>query len=208
MEQNRKGLILLVDDEEKNLTVTTEALKQQGYRCLTARDGQTGIERAALTQPDLILLDVRMPGIDGFETCRRLKANDVTRDIPVLFMTIVADLPHKVTGFEVGGVDYLPKPIELPELFGRVTAHITIRHQQKLIEAHNKELQEALTQVKLLSGLLPICMNCKKIRDDEGYWQQVEVYIRNHSEADFSHGICPECKTQLYPEFFKEQEVV
>ncbi|MCB0165139.1 MAG: hypothetical protein KDI79_12985 [Anaerolineae bacterium] len=104
----------------------------------------------------------------------------------------VTDLPHKVTGFEVGGVDYLTKPIELPELLGRVKAHITIRRQQKLIEAHNKELQEALAKVKLLSGLLPICMNCKQICDDEGYWQQVEVYIRDHSEVDFSHGICPD----------------
>lgn len=204
MTQHPKGLILLVDDEEKNLTVTTDALKQQGYRCLTARDGQTGIDRAALAHPDLILLDVRMPGIDGFETCRRLKANEITHDIPVLFMTIVTDLPNKVTGFEVGGVDYLTKPIELPELLGRVKAHITIRRQQKLIEAHNKELQEALAKVKLLSGLLPICMNCKKVRDDEGYWQQVEVYIRDHSEVDFSHGICPDCKQVLYPEFFQE----
>jgi DNA-binding response OmpR family regulator len=204
MDQYPKGLILLVDDEEKNLTVTTQALKQHGYRCLTARDGHTGIQRAILAQPDLILLDVRMPGIDGFETCRRLKANDVTRDIPVLFMTIVADLSEKVRGFEVGGVDYLTKPIELPELFGRVTAHITIRRQQKLIEAHNNELQEALAKVKLLSGLLPICMHCKKVRDDEGYWQQVEVYIRDHSEAEFSHGVCPDCKQKYYAHYFNE----
>ena len=74
MDQHPQGLILLIDDEEKNLTVTTEALKQHGYRCLTARDGHTGIQRAILARPDLILLDVRMPGIDGFETCRRLKA--------------------------------------------------------------------------------------------------------------------------------------
>ncbi len=204
MEQQHKGLILLVDDEEKNLAVTTEALKKHDYRCLTARNGQKGIKRAILTQPDLILLDIRMPGIDGFETCRRLKANDVTYDIPVLFMTIVDDLLHKVTGFEVGGVDYLTKPIELPELLGRVTAHITIRRQQKLIEAHNKELQEALTKVKLLSGLLPVCMHCKKVRDDKGYWQQVEVYIRDHSEADFSHGICPGCKQDFYSHYFNE----
>lgn len=205
IEHDPKGLILLIDDEENNLSVTTEVLKQQGYRCLIARDGYAGIERATLAQPDLILLDVRMPGIDGFETCRRLKTNEAIRDIPVLFMTSMADLPHKVTGFEVGGVDYLTKPIELPELLGRVNAHITIRRQQKLIEARNRELQEALDQVKVLSGLLPICSHCKKVRDDDGYWQQVEIYIQQHSEAKFSHGICPDCIREHYSDIFEEQ---
>lgn len=203
---NHEGVILLIDDEATTLNISTGALKEYGYRCLVARDGQTGVDRAILAQPDLILLDVRMPGIDGFETCRRLKAHEKTRDIPVLFLTMADDVAHKVAGFEVGGVDYLTKPIEPSEMLVRVKSHVTIYRQQKLIEKHNKELRAALNQVKLLSGLLPICANCKKIRDDEGYWRQVEDYIQVHSEAEFSHGVCPQCAGELYPDFFNDEE--
>ncbi|MFC1976210.1 response regulator [Chloroflexota bacterium] len=195
-----EATILAVDDNLTNLQLLFDYLEKLGFKTLVASDGEMAILQAERTQPDLILLDVMMPGIDGFETCRRLKANRATQEIPVIFMTARSDTESKVKGFRVGAVDYVAKPFQQEEVLARMTTHITIRNQQKLIEAHNAELQEALAKVKLLSGLLPICAHCKKIRDDEGYWQQVEIYVKDHSEADFSHGFCPDCRQEFYPD--------
>jgi PleD family two-component response regulator len=156
-----------------------------------------------------------MPGLDGFEACRRLKATERTRDVPVIFMTVLHDLESKLKGFEVGGVDFITKPIEPRDLTARVVTHLSLRHLQRelqakneqlqvqnfQLQAKNEQLQAALNKVKTLSGLLPICANCKQIRDDQGYWHQVETYIRDHSDAEFSHGVCPKCMKTLYPDF-------
>jgi len=103
---------------------------------------------------------------------------------------------------EIGGVDYVTKPFQKEELIARIENHLEIRRLTKALEQKNKELQEEIAKVKTLKGLLPICANCKKIRDDKGCWHQVEAYIRDHSEVDFSHSICPECMKELYPELF------
>jgi DNA-binding response OmpR family regulator len=196
--------ILVVDDNPDNLRLLFHYLKDAGFRALAATDGTMAIQQAERAQPDLILLDIMMPGIDGFETCRQLKTNELTQKTPVIFMTALSDTESKVKGFEAGAVDYVIKPLQREEILARVATHITIHNQQKLLEAHNAELQEALAKVKLLSGLLPICANCNKIRDDEGYWEDVTIYVRDHSEADFSHGICPDCRKKLYPEFYEQ----
>src|ERR1035437_7812180 len=104
--------ILIVDDTPINLGVVVETLENRGYRLVVAQDGMEGLQRAAFVKPDLILLDVMMPGMDGFEVCRRLKNNADTADIPVIFMTALAEVEHKITGFKVGGVDYVTKPID------------------------------------------------------------------------------------------------
>jgi DNA-binding response OmpR family regulator len=184
-------------------------LKEADFDISVAQSGQEALKRVSDLTPDIILLDVVMPEVDGFETCRRLKANETARTIPVIFMTALTDVESKVKGFEAGGVDYVTKPVEAKELLARLTTHLTLRRLQKSLEgrnaelqAKNEQLQQALDQVKKLSGLLPICANCKKIRDDQGYWQDVAVYIRDHSEAEFSHGICPDCMKRLYPDFY------
>lgn len=206
----QKGTLLIVDDNLKNLKVLLDLLKDFGFAISVARSGEEALERASRRTPDLILLDVMMPGLNGFETCRRLKANETTREIPIIFMTALTDVESKLKGFEVGGVDYVTKPVEYQEVMARLNAHLTIRQlQQDLTEknaelrAKNEQLQQALDHVKRLGGLLPICANCKKIRDDQGYWQDVAIYIRDHSEADFTHGICPDCIQKLYPDFYR-----
>lgn len=199
-----EATILVVDDNPTNLRVLFDHLEEAGFRMMVATNGERAIIQAEHTQPTLILLDVMMPGIDGFEICHRLKENEATREIPVIFMTALTGVESKVKGFKAGAVDYVTKPFQREEILARVTAHITIRNQQKLLAAHNAELQGALATVKLLSGLLPICANCKKIRDDEGYWQDVAVYVRDHSEADFSHSICPPCMKELYPDYYTD----
>ena len=139
----KNGAILIVDDNPMNLNVMVEVLSAEGYDVAVAMDGESALERAEHFQPEMILLDVKMPpGIDGFETCRRLKAQAHTRDIPVIFMTALAEIEHKVEGFEVGAVDYVTKPLQHEEVLARVGAHMTLRATQKRLEEANAQILE------------------------------------------------------------------
>ncbi len=119
--------ILIIDDNPTNLSVLVDYLEDCGFEIMVARDGEIGLKRAKIANPDLILLDVMMPGIDGFETCQRLKADDETAGMPVIFMTALDSTEDKLKGFEVGGVDYVTKPIQHQEVLARVTTHLRIR---------------------------------------------------------------------------------
>lgn len=199
--RREKPLILMVDDIPQNLQVLTEILmKGDCYEIAAATRGEEAIEAAEELAPDLILLDIMMPGMDGFEVCRRLKASARARDIPIIFLTAMTETADIVRGFEAGAADYVTKPFNAPELLARVHTHLQVR---RLIAG----LQEALAQVKQLSGLVPICANCKKVRDDQGFWDAVETYIENHSDARFTHGICPDCVAALYPKFAEKHGI-
>lgn len=126
--------ILIVDDTPANLGVLVETLGGAGYQLMVAEDGEEALAQTAQTQPDLILLDVMMPGIDGFETCRRFKARATTRDVPVLFMTALNETADKVKAFAAGGVDYITKPIEHEEALARVRTHLTLRQLRRELE--------------------------------------------------------------------------
>lgn len=126
--------ILIVDDTPANLGILVETLGSAGYRLMVAEDGEEALAQTAKTQPDLILLDVMMPGIDGFETCRRLRAQATTQDVPVLFMTALNEIPDKIKAFAAGGVDYITKPIEHEEALARVRTHLTLRRLRKELE--------------------------------------------------------------------------
>jgi DNA-binding NarL/FixJ family response regulator len=127
--------VLIIDDHPGNLGVAVGHLEGHACEVLTARDGETGVRRARATRPSLILLDVEMPGIDGYETCRRLKASEETRDIPVIFMTVRDGAEDKIRGFEVGAVDYVTKPFEAAELVARVRTHLELRALRLDLEA-------------------------------------------------------------------------
>lgn len=129
--------ILIVDDTPANLGVLVETLGVAGYQLMVAEDGEEALAQTLQTQPDLILLDVMMPGIDGFETCRRLKARAETRDIPVLFMTALSETSDKVKAFAAGAVDYISKPIEHEEALARISAHLAIRRLQRELQEQN-----------------------------------------------------------------------
>jgi DNA-binding response OmpR family regulator len=220
LENHNKQNILIVDDNPTNLGLLLEYLADAGFRVLVAESGESALKRTGYFKPDIILLDVMMPGIDGFETCRRLKENKETKEIPIIFMTALANTADKLKGFELGAVDYITKPLQYEEMLARVTTHLTIRELQKELEEKNArlqhemaerealvaELQDALVKVKTLKGLLPICASCKKIRNDQGYWQRVEVYIEEHSLVEFTHGLCPDCAKELYPEFYLKDD--
>jgi response regulator RpfG family c-di-GMP phosphodiesterase len=144
-----------------------------------------------------------MPDMDGFEVCRQLKTDQKTSAIPVIFISALDEIIEKVRAFNMGGVDYITKPFKSEEVLARVNTHLTLSFLQRHLEKKNEQLRQALDEIRILRGILPICTSCKKVRNEDGYWEQIETYIRDRSEADFSHGICEECARTLYPEFIK-----
>lgn len=141
-----QGTILVVDDNATNLEVLLDFLTEAGFEVLVARDGESALEKVQQFCPDVILLDVIMPGIDGFETCRRLKASEATQDIPVIFMTALAQTAVVVKGFQLGAVDYITKPTQQEIVLARITTHLTIKKLQQSLQAQNAQLQQEIEQ--------------------------------------------------------------
>ncbi|MEM9555890.1 MAG: sigma-54 dependent transcriptional regulator [Acidobacteriota bacterium] len=172
---NPRATILIVDDTPANLSVLLESLEIGGYDVLVARDGASALEQASYARPDLILLDVMMPGMDGFETCRRLKAQESTREIPVLFMTALADTRDKVQGFEVGAVDYIVKPFQQEEVAVRVATHLELARLRRRLEERvverTLELRRALEEVETLRRRLQAENEYlrEEIRSEQGF---------------------------------------
>lgn len=136
--------ILLVDDNPTNLGLLFEALNDSGFKLLAAEDGEAALAQVGYFKPDIILLDVMMPGLDGFETCRRLKQNPETQDIPVIFMTALTETVDKVRGFSVGAVDYITKPFQTAEVLARLTTHLSMQRLQQQLQAQNQQLQQEI----------------------------------------------------------------
>ena len=206
MSAKSKPLVLIVDDVEENVEILYSILKILDYRiaiALNASETYLAVDREI---PDLILLDVMLPDGNGFEIAADLSRKYPDENIPIIFVTARAHLKDRIEGFRVGGVDYISKPYEESEVLARVRTHVELgwirKEQKQLIH----QLKETLAEVSSLRGIIPICANCKKIRDDKGYWIQVEQYISEHSEADFTHSICPTCVDILYPDLMDEDK--
>jgi CheY-like chemotaxis protein len=194
-------LILVVDDIAKNIELIGNILSLEQYQISVATDGEKAWRILNRISPDLILLDIMMPTVDGYTLCRQIKALEDKKDIPIIFVTAKSNPEDLARGFELGAVDYIGKPFNPAELTARVRTHISLYRAKKKNDLLIAELRTALAQVKQLSGLLPICSVCKKIRNDEGYWQQVEAYISTHLDVRFSHGLCPACIRTHYPDY-------
>lgn len=138
--------ILIVDDTPANVAVLAEHLVSHGFSVMVAQDGEEGIERAQFGHPDLILLDVMMPGMGGFETCRQLKSHDSTKDIPVIFMTALSDIGDKITGYKVGGVDYVTKPFHTEEVLARIKTHLSLQTMRWQLIEQNQQLQQEIAE--------------------------------------------------------------
>jgi len=132
--------LLIVDDQPHNLGILFDFLTRSGFKIFVALDGESAIQRTKVTKPDLIILDVMMPGIDGFETCKRLKQNPSTQDIPIIFMTALSDTVDKVQGFKLGAVDYITKPIHQEEVLSRIQTHIKLYYLQNQLQTKTEEL--------------------------------------------------------------------
>jgi PleD family two-component response regulator len=146
MTRNYSGDILIVDDMPNNLRFLSTTLAEQGYKVRSVTEGLMALTVAEAAKPDLILLDIMMPNIDGYEVCQRLKANDQTCDIPVIFLSALDEVLDKVKAFSVGGVDYITKPFQLEEVLARIQTHLSLRFAQKEISQLNAELEQRVRQ--------------------------------------------------------------
>jgi PleD family two-component response regulator len=195
------GEILIVDDTPENLQLLSVMLVSRGHKVRLSPNGKLALLNTQNSPPDLILLDINMPDMNGFEVCERLKSDPHTRDIPIIFISALDRAADKVEAFRLGGVDYITKPFNVREVLARVTTHLKLRRLQTQLTARVHELEIALAQVNQLEGLLPICSYCQRVRDDQDYWQRVETYISDRTDASFSHGICPDCyDTKVRPQ--------
>lgn len=210
--------ILIVDDSPDQQTLLRSILGKAGHTDILSADSAKAassflnLAGGKLTQPiDLILMDVLMPEQDGVETCRQIKNCAHLRDIPLIMVTAKNDLSNLQAAFAAGANDYINKPVQSVELLARVSSALALKQETDRRMAHeselrrrNEQLQQALREVKVLRGLIPICASCKKIRNDGGFWQQLEEYLGEHSEAEFSHGLCQPCINKLYPGVYQD----
>lgn len=200
MKRSNKVEVLLAEDDPLVSEMIRGTLEDLGYIVAgEAIDGQQAIELTRALRPDVVLMDIEMPRMNGIEATRDILELCPT---PVVMLTAYETTVLVDEASMAGAGAYLVKPPKARDLERAIV--IAMARFQDLIALRrlNDELQATLAKVKLLSGLLPICASCKKIRDDQGYWQQVEIYIRNHSEAEFTHGMCPDCMARYYPDFY------
>ncbi len=203
MQTNDNGNILIVDDTPENLTVLRKILAERGFDVRPAISGEIALKTVQTEIPDLILLDILMPKMDGYEVCRRLKENERTKHIPIIFISALHEIEDKLKAFDEGGVDYIFKPFQSAEVLARVNTHLALHNLQQSLKKKNIELQKNLDEILQLKGLLPICTCCKSVRDDEGYWESIETYITNHSEATITDSICPDCGAKAEGKYAK-----
>ena len=210
--------ILIVDDSPDQQVLLRAILGKAGYTDLlsanSAKDAFPVLGMGGQETPshiDLILMDVLMPDLDGVEACRQIKSRPHLCDIPIIMVTAKSDHSNLQAAFAAGAIDYITKPVNSIELLARASSALALKKEMDCRKAReeelrrsNEELQKALRDVKVLRGLIPICASCKKIRNDGGFWQQLEEYIGEHSEAEFSHGICQPCIKKLYPGVYQD----
>ncbi len=186
--------ILVAEDQSVSRHIVAANLRKWGYEVIAVEDGTRALEvMQGIAAPNLAILDWSMPGIDGIEICRQIRTGPQTRANYLILLTARKGQADKIHGLESGADDYVTKPFDRGELRARVQVGIRVLELQQALAQRVQQLEEALSRVKTLQGLLPICSYCKKIRDDRNYWQQVEGYLSEHSEIQFSHGICPDC---------------
>ena len=186
--------ILIAEDDLVSQRMLAATLGKWGHEVVVTGDGDAAWKALQSGDaPGLAILDWMMPGLDGAEICRRVRAAATTPPPYLILLTARGSQPDIVAGLNAGADDYVTKPFDRDELRARVQAGTRIVDLQQELAGRVRELEDALSRVKLLQGLLPICSYCKRVRKDENYWQQVESYVSDHSEARFSHGICPPC---------------
>jgi len=213
MEPNPKldVAVLYVEDEATTRRALSQPLERRVRELLTAENGEVGLALFRERGPDIVVTDITMPVMNGLQMVRGIRG--LAAGTPVIVTTAYSDTKYLVESIEIGIDRYIFKPVDHEKLFAAlqqcalvVTAARELRRHHEERERLIGELQDALAQVKQLSGLLPICSHCKRIRTDAGTWQQIEAYIRDHAEVDFSHGICPNCLKEFYPAIYARMQ--
>ena len=240
-EENRIE-ILIVEDNPAQALLLQHLMEKYGYTVSVACNGVEALAHLQEHIPSLVISDILMPEMDGYELCRNIKVNDDLKSVPVMLLTQLSEPEDIIKGLECGADNFVTKPYDHKLLIRRIRyifANQEIRkkpvsemgieiyfagnkhfinsdrlqildllfstyentlQQKRELEITNKKLKEASETIKVLKGLIPICSNCMKIRDDKGHWKRLETYIQEHSEAEFTHGLCPECVKKLYPD--------
>ncbi len=211
-----REIILLVDDCQLTLDVISELLLEHEFGVLTSSNAGIAMSMICREKIDLVISEMKMPDIDGIQLLEQI--HNFKPDLPVIFMTGYADQDMTVNAINSGAFDIIMKPfdtanfinmarkafdyIKLKKLESELSKHYLVEKERDHL---TKELNNALAEIKPLSGMLPICSCCKKIRDDKGNWEQAEIFIQDRLDAEFSHGYCPECAHTLYPKYFKNK---
>lgn len=200
--------ILIAEDDSMTRMALSKNIEKWGHEVIAVPDGLKASEILyGAAPPRLAILDWIMPEKEGIEICRELGRRTEGPMIYTILLTIKKEKSDIIEALDCGAHDFLSKPVHTGELRSRIAVGVRlVEAEDKLVnyakelENKNNALERALAEIKTLRGFLPICCHCKKIRDDKGYWQQIEQYVRAHTEAEFSHGICPECLDKHYPD--------
>ncbi|MEI6125018.1 MAG: response regulator [Pseudomonadota bacterium] len=194
--------VLIAEDDIATRRLLETYLKKWGYEVIAASDGNKAWECLQLPDsPHLVILDWMMPGLDGIEICRRVRQMESGNLKHIILLTARGAKEDLVAGFEAGASDYITKRFDSDELRARIRVGARVVELQNALAHRVTELEEAITHIKTLQGILPICMHCHKIRDDREIWQRLEEYITGHTQAMLSHSLCPECFEKFYPEY-------
>jgi len=191
--------ILIAEDDKISSKMVQSILIKWEYEVIVTKDGKEAWEILQKDDaPRLVLLDWMMPEVDGIEVCKRYRTLSIEQGFPVyiIMLTSKKDVDDIVEGLDTGANDYISKPFSVNELKVRLNVGMKYLSLQHSLIKRAQELEEAIEKVKQLQTFLPICAYCKKIRDDQNTWSDVEQYIETHSELDFSRSICPDCKAK------------
>lgn len=191
-ELNRVKL-LIADDDPTSLLLVTALARKWNYEAVTVRDGLEAWRSLEADALPLAILDRQMPGLDGLEICRRVRASPKLASTYLILITSEGAREEIVKGLEAGADDYVTKPFHPEELRARIAVGVRLVSLQARLAQRVKALEETLAQVRRLEGLIPMCAWCKKVRNDQDYWQEVSSYLTERSEARFTHAICKDC---------------
>ncbi len=196
--------VLIAEDDPTSRRMLEAILQKWDYKVRTEADGARAL--AALQEDDaprLALLDWMMPGMDGIEVCRRIRELEKNALPYIILVTARAKKSDIAFGLNAGANDYVVKPFDRDELRARIGAGERIVSLELALMDRIAQLEKALDHIKTLQGILPICMYCRRIQNDEATWQRLDEYVTLHSDAEFSHGICPECTAKYHPELLE-----
>ena len=192
--------VLIAEDDTTSRRVLETVLRKWGYEVISVADGEAAWEALRCGDaPRLAILDWMMPGLEGTEVCHRIRQQRGGDATYIILLTVMGHKEDIVAGLDAGANDYITKPFDKDELRARVQVGRRVLELQSALAERVTALEEALAHVRTLQGVLPICMHCHKIRTDQESWERIETYIQAHSDAEFSHGCCPDCIEKHYP---------
>ncbi|PKN18831.1 MAG: response regulator [Deltaproteobacteria bacterium HGW-Deltaproteobacteria-6] len=198
--------LLIADDDANTINLLRKYLTQWNYDVVTAGNGLEALEIIkGENSPEIIILDWLMPGMDGIEVIRNVRQMKSSSPPYIILFTVRDEKGAIIEGLDAGADDYVTKPFDKDEFHARIRVGERYVRLQNALAQRIKELQDAIAQIHTLRGIIPICSFCHKIRNDQKSWERLEKYIGDHSEAEFSHGICPECAKKHYPGFLEKK---